>query len=111
MESLAMQLSILNLLHDHLRQIQFMASEVSEGVIILDGHDAIVWANAAALAMHRAEDLAALGHTIDDYHANFQIRFRSTRKPGVQGQSSDAPTTERSRDIQIEITPNGDTRP
>ncbi len=105
-----MQLSIMDLLHDQLRQIEFLASEISEAVIILDSYDMIVWANAAALEMHRADDLAGLGHTIDDYHANFQIRYRSLRKPSAQNRLADV-AVERLRDSLIEITPHGGEQP
>jgi PAS domain S-box-containing protein len=117
-----MQLGISHVRSGSLRQLQFMASEVSEGVIILDDQDVIVWANAAALTMHRAESLAGLGHTIDDYHVTFQIRFRNIRRP--QPQPPQAPAsqaagpvagaaapTERGRDSLIEITTHGECQP
>jgi PAS domain S-box-containing protein len=96
-----MQLSILNLLRSELRQIEFIAAEIAEAVIILDRSQEIVWANGAALAMHGANDAAALGGTLDDYHANFQVRFKPLHKLAGQKQAADAAA----RDSLIEISP------
>ena len=41
------------------RQLQQIVAGLSEGVILVDAHQAITWANEAALAMHGVSDLAA----------------------------------------------------
>ena len=99
----AVQLSIMKLFQNDLKQIEMLAAEISEGVIILDIAQRIVWANEAALAMHGVAGAADLGATIDDYHANFQVRFRSMARP----EGAEPAGTERARDNLIEVTPLG----
>ena len=62
------------------RHLQQIVAGLSEGVILVNGHQAIVWANDAALAMHGVSDLAALGTTVDDYRARFQLKYRNNRR-------------------------------
>ena len=95
-----------------LGQIEILAAGISEGVMVLDGEQGIVWANAIALAIHDETDLAALGQNIDEYHANFQVRYRSIRKPAAPANSSDVIVKDRLRDSLIEITTaNGNGEP
>ena len=61
-----------------LRQI---IAGLTEGVILVEPDQRIVWANEAALAMHGAESLAELGATVDEYRARFSLRYRNNRPP------------------------------
>ncbi|GJD45510.1 HTH-type transcriptional regulator MalT [Methylobacterium cerastii] len=61
-----------------LRQI---IAGLTEGVILVEPDQSIVWANDAALAMHGAENLAELGETVDAYRARFSLRYRNNRLP------------------------------
>ena len=51
----------------HLRQI---IAGLDEGVILIDPDQSILWANAAALAMHGVDAVEDLGATVDAYRQN-----------------------------------------
>jgi PAS domain S-box-containing protein len=96
-------------LQQHLRQVQLITSNSSEGVIMIDVNQEIKWANAAALAMHAVPSYASLGRTIDEYHANFQVKFRGTPTAAVEQSIESVAAGESFRDVVIEVTPlNGD---
>ncbi len=61
----------------HLRQI---IGGLDEGVILIDPDQSLLWANAAALAMHGVKDIAELGATVDEYRARFQLRYRNNHR-------------------------------
>src|SRR5271154_5830657 len=84
------------------RQIQQIAATLSEGVILIDVDQTIKWANAAALAMHGVDRPEALGRTIDEYHANFQVRFRSSQTSAAQQSIESVAAGEAFRDVIIE---------
>ena len=60
-------------------QLQQIVAGVSEGVIIIDPDQTIVWANDAALAMHGADKLADLGKNVETYRKRFRLRYRNNR--------------------------------
>ena len=62
--------------HPHLRRI---ITDLSEGVILIDPHQKIIWANQAALEMHGCTDLAGLGCTAAGYHERFKLSYRNGR--------------------------------
>ncbi|TXN80278.1 helix-turn-helix transcriptional regulator [Methylobacterium sp. WL8] len=61
-----------------LRQI---IAGLSEGVILVEPDQTIVWANEAALAMHGAETVGELGETVDAYRERFALRYRNHHTP------------------------------
>ncbi|KQT35263.1 LuxR family transcriptional regulator [Sphingomonas sp. Leaf412] len=61
----------------HLRQI---VVGLDEGVILIDPDQSLLWANDAALVMHGVDDIAALGATVDEYRARFQLRYRNNHR-------------------------------
>jgi len=61
----------------HLRQI---IAGLDEGVILIDPDQSLLWANAAALAMHGVDDIAALGASVDEYRARFQLHYRNNHR-------------------------------
>ena len=87
------------------RQLQLLTSNVSEGVIVIDVHQTIRWANSAALAMHGVDCYEALGRTIDEYHANFQVKFRNTRPAATQEPIESVARGQACRDVIVEVTP------
>jgi PAS domain S-box-containing protein len=95
----------------HRQQVQQIAAHLSEGVILIDVDQSITWANAAALAMHGVDRLEALGRTIDEYHAIFQVKFRKSRSAGPQHTIEKVASGEGVRDVVIEITPAGKYHP
>jgi len=60
-----------------LRHLQQIISGLSEGVILIDPDQTILWANEAALRMHGVEALEALGGTVTAYRDRFQLRYRN----------------------------------
>ena len=93
------------------RQIQQIAATLSEGVILIDVDQTIKWANAAALAMHGVDRPEALGGSIDEYHANFQVRFRNSQSTAVQNSVESVAAGEAFRDVIVEVTPLGGDKP
>jgi PAS domain S-box-containing protein len=62
------------------RQLQQIVAGLSEGVILIDPDQSIVWANEAALAMHGVERLEALGDNITEYRDRFELRYRNNHR-------------------------------
>jgi len=54
-----------------------IASYLAEGVIVLDETGTILWVNEAALRLHNADDIAALGETAEVYCKRFDLRYRN----------------------------------
>lgn len=61
-----------------LRQI---IAGLTEGVILVEPDQRIIWANDAALAMHGATGLDELGANVDEYRERFALRYRNNRAP------------------------------
>ena len=90
------------------RQLQQIVAGLSEGVILVDAHQAITWANEAALAMHGVSDLAALGTTVDEYRGRFQLRYRNNRRLSKgQYPIERIVSGEAFHDVIVEVTPLG----
>ncbi|AJK50197.1 sensory box transcriptional regulator LuxR family [Burkholderia plantarii] len=66
------------------KQLHQIMSGLTEGVILVEPDQTIVWANQAALEMHGAETLADLGANVDEYRERFRLRYRNnhTVQPG-----------------------------
>ncbi|MEG3126175.1 helix-turn-helix transcriptional regulator [Sphingomonas sp. GB1N7] len=60
-----------------LRHLQQIISGLSEGVILIDPDQTMLWANEAALRMHGVEAFKDLGDTVDAYRDRFQLRYRN----------------------------------
>jgi PAS domain S-box-containing protein len=81
---------------------------LSEGVILVDAHQTITWANEAALAMHGVADLAALGTTVDEYRARFQLKYRNNRRLSKGRYPIERVISgEAFHDVVVEVTPLG----
>ena len=50
---------------------------LGEGVLLIETDQRIVFANAAALAMHGVDGIAELGATVDEFRANFALAYRN----------------------------------
>jgi PAS domain S-box-containing protein len=57
-----------------LRQI---IAGLTEGVILIDPDQTILWANDTALKMHGGASLGDLGRTVTEYRERFQLRYRN----------------------------------
>jgi PAS domain S-box-containing protein len=62
------------------RQLQQIIVGLTEGVILVDPDQSIVWANEAALAMHGVEAVEELGSTVTEYRKRFELRYRNKHK-------------------------------
>ena len=60
-----------------LRHLQQIIAGLSEGVILIDPDQTILWANEAALRMHGVDQLDALGGKVVAYRERFQLRYRN----------------------------------
>jgi len=92
------------------QQIRQIAEAISEGVILIDVDQTIRWANAAALAMHGVDHASALGHTIDEYHANFQVKFGASPSTAPIPSVESVAAGKAQRDVIVEVTPLGGDR-
>ncbi|WP_010185703.1 PAS domain S-box protein [Sphingomonas sp. PAMC 26605] len=62
------------------QQLHRIVEGLSDGVILIEPDERIVWANAAALAMHGCTRTAELGDTIQAYQQRFELRLRDGHK-------------------------------
>ena len=64
-------------------QLQRIIAGLSDGVILIDPDQRIVWANEAALLMHGVETLDGLGGNVDQYRQRFELRYRNRHRIGA----------------------------
>ncbi|MBR8142702.1 helix-turn-helix transcriptional regulator [Burkholderia sp. AU19243] len=63
--------------HTDRRQLHQIIAGLTEGVILIEPDQRIVWANEAALAMHGVTELEALGADVTEYRERFRLRYRN----------------------------------
>lgn len=61
-------------------QLQQIIAGLSEGVILVEPDQSIIWANEAALKMHGVAALADLGGTVTQYRERFRLRYRNNHR-------------------------------
>ncbi|MDN3222626.1 helix-turn-helix transcriptional regulator [Pseudomonas nunensis] len=59
------------------RQLQQIIAGLSDGVILLELDQTILWANDAALAMHGVSRIGDLGANAEEYAQRFALRYRN----------------------------------
>lgn len=59
------------------RQLHQIIAGLTEGVILVEPDQTIVWANQAALEMHGASELAELGANVSEYRDRYRLRYRN----------------------------------
>jgi PAS domain S-box-containing protein len=59
------------------RQLQQIISGLSDGVILIETDQTILWANEAALQMHGVNSVNELGANGDEYRKRFALRYRN----------------------------------
>jgi PAS domain S-box-containing protein len=59
------------------RQLQQIISGLSDGVILVENDQTIIWANEAALLMHGVDEVGELGANGDEYRERFSLRYRN----------------------------------
>jgi PAS domain S-box-containing protein len=59
------------------RQLQQIITGLTEGVILIEPDQTILWANQAALDMHGVTEVAELGANVTEYRERFRLRYRN----------------------------------
>lgn len=88
------------------RQLQQIIAGLSEGVILLELDQTILWANDAALAMHGVSRIGELGANAREYAKRFALRYRNNHPVATE----DYPISRVARgemfsDVLVELTP------
>ncbi|MGI4800009.1 MAG: PAS domain-containing protein, partial [Janthinobacterium lividum] len=60
--------------------MQQIVAGVSDGVILIETDQTIIWANDTALQMHGVRNVAELGATVSDYCQRFEARERNSAR-------------------------------
>lgn len=91
------------------RQLQQIISGLSDGVILIEVDQTIIWANEAALQMHGVEAIAELGANGDEYRERFQLRYRNNHPLDVeQHPFSRVAAGDVFSDVIVEVSRTGD---
>ncbi|VVN29791.1 helix-turn-helix transcriptional regulator [Pseudomonas fluorescens] len=91
------------------RQLQQIIAGLSDGVILLDPDQSILWANEAALTMHGVEQVSDLGANAKAYAKRFVLRYRNNHGVPVEGYPINRVARgETFSDVLVELTPATD---
>lgn len=91
------------------RQLQQIIAGLSDGVILLELDQSILWANEAALAMHGVSRITDLGHNADEYAKQFNLRYRNNHSITAENYPiSRVARCESFNDVLIEVSPTDD---
>ncbi|MCP1418688.1 PAS domain S-box-containing protein [Pseudomonas laurylsulfativorans] len=91
------------------RQLQQIIAGLSDGVILLDPDQSILWANEAALTMHGVEQVSDLGANARAYAKRFVLRYRNNHGVPVEGYPINRVARgETFSDVLVELTPATD---
>ncbi|MBP1123921.1 MULTISPECIES: PAS domain S-box protein [Pseudomonas] len=91
------------------RQLQQIISGLSDGVILAEVDQTILWANEAALAMHGVGDVMGLGSDGRQYAERFALRYRNNHP--VQADNyplARAAAGDEFSDVVVEVTSTAD---
>jgi PAS domain S-box-containing protein len=85
-------------------QLRQIVSGSSEGVILIERRNKLIWANAAACAMHGV-DAAGLGRTVGEYRKRFELHYRNHHKVAPANYPlARAAAGEAFADVVVEVT-------
>ncbi|AVE03104.1 helix-turn-helix transcriptional regulator [Pseudomonas palleroniana] len=88
------------------RQLQQIISGLSDGVILAEVDQTILWANEAALRMHGVESVVALGANTQEYAQRFALRYRNNHPVQLENYPlARAAAGEEFSDVMVEVTP------
>ncbi|SDS83794.1 helix-turn-helix transcriptional regulator [Pseudomonas granadensis] len=91
------------------RQLQQIIAGLSDGVILLELDQSILWANEAALAMHGVSRIGDLGSNAEEYAKRFSLRYRNNHTlPPENYPISRVARCEMFSDVLIEVSPADD---
>jgi PAS domain S-box-containing protein len=91
------------------RQLQQIIAGLSDGVILLELDQTILWANDAALTMHGAMQTSDLGANAREYAKHFTLRYRNNHPvPAENYPINRVARGETFSDVLVEVTPASD---
>ncbi|WP_288377512.1 helix-turn-helix transcriptional regulator [uncultured Pseudomonas sp.] len=91
------------------RQLQQIIAGLSDGVILLEVDQSIIWANEAALRMHDVDSLEQLGSNAEAYRERFTLRYRNNHPlEPEQYPIARVAAGEVFSDVMVEVTAVGD---
>ncbi|WP_339528343.1 helix-turn-helix transcriptional regulator [Pseudomonas mucidolens] len=91
------------------RHLQQIISGLSDGVILAELDQTILWANEAALTMHGLDDISALGANAGEYAERFALRYRNNHSLSLDSYPlSRVASGEAFSDVVVEVTPAAD---
>jgi len=91
------------------RQLQQIITGLSDGVILIEPDQTIMWANQAALDMHGIAEVAELGATVTEYRERFQLRYRNNHRLAAGNYPIDRVIAGESfTDVVVEVMPTAD---
>ena len=94
------------------RQLQQIIAGLTEGVILVDPDQTIIWANEAALAMHGVATFEDLGANVSEYRRRFELRYRNHHRLGEGEYPMDRVVAgEAFRDVTVEVARAGEEDP
>ena len=92
------------------RQLQQIISGLSDGVILAEVDQTILWANDAALTMHGVGAIEELGANTEAYAERFALRYRNNHPLPLDSYPlSRVAAGEEFSDVVVEVTPANDT--
>jgi PAS domain S-box-containing protein len=91
------------------RQLQEIIAGLSDGVILIELDQSILWANEAALAMHGVRTVRQLGRNAREYASRFNLRYRNNHVlPPENYPISRVAAGETFSDLVVEVRPAKD---
>ncbi|RZL80118.1 MAG: PAS domain S-box protein [Sphingomonas sp.] len=95
-----------------LGNLRLIVAGLTEGVILIHPDQTILWANDAALRMHGAASLDALGDTVDEYRRRFELRYHNNHRLGAGEYPVDRVVSgETFTEVTVEVAPAGAEEP
>ncbi|MGY2237158.1 PAS domain S-box protein [Pseudomonas gingeri] len=91
------------------RQLQQIIAGLSDGVILIEVDQSILWANEAALAMHGVNEVGELGANAAQYRERFALRYRNHHPLDADSYPiARVANGETFSDVLVEVTPKAD---
>ncbi|WP_339468880.1 MULTISPECIES: helix-turn-helix transcriptional regulator [unclassified Pseudomonas] len=91
------------------RQLQQIISGLSDGIILAEVDQTILWANEAALTMHGVGDVMGLGADAREYAERFTLRYRNNHPLLPENYPlARAAAGDEFSDVVVEVIPNAD---
>lgn len=91
------------------RQLQQIIAGLTEGILLIDPDESIVWANETALAIHGVEHVGDLGEDATQYRKKFVLKYRNNHLLKAKQYPIERVLAGQSfRDVIVEVTRSDD---